>query len=382
MVDAPIFIVSWVRSGSTLLRFIVDTHPQIACPAEVEVGPLAQALVQALVPTVGIKAPGELGRKLVIDEIRRIVTSIMADYARDKRKPRWCDKSPTNALYLPLIESVFPEARFICLYRDGVDVVHSSTEFRRKERIDVLDMFVAKAGNQLEGAIDGWLEATAQMLALEQRRPGQCYRVHYEALVNEAPNQVADMLAWLGVDPDPTLLERVFSAPHDPGEGDSKILFSNAIDPRSVGRGRAKGLGSIDAARKDRFDARLTELSYARADTQVITPSLAISEFDLGTFMRTTLPQRLRERFDDLRSVGAFRLIIEEFTPATWVFDFSGPRPYLAPVDRPTAATITLSAATLAAVLTGDANPATAYLEGRIRIDGDPVVLRVLRFLV
>ncbi len=378
----PIFIVSWVRSGSTLLRFIVDSHPQIACPAEVEVGPLAQALVQTLVATIGVRAPGELGRRLVIDEIRRIVSSIMADYAHEKHKPLWCDKSPTNALYLPLIESVFPEARFICLYRDGVDVVHSSTEFRLKERIDVLDTFVAKAGNQLEGAIDGWVEATGHMLALEQRRPDQCYRLHYEKLVSDAPACVADMLAWLGVHPDPTILERVFKTPHDPGEGDSKILFSSSVNGRSIGRGRAIGVANIDTERKTRFDARLTELAYAAADVKVVRRGFTITQFDLAHFMRATLPERLRERAGELRSIGAFKLVIEHFTPAAWIFDFSGPRPYLAPVDRPTASTITLSAATLTAILTGDENPATAYLDGRIRIDGDATLLRVLRFLV
>ena len=31
---APVFILTGSRSGSTLLRFILDTHPDLACPPE------------------------------------------------------------------------------------------------------------------------------------------------------------------------------------------------------------------------------------------------------------------------------------------------------------------------------------------------------------
>ena len=41
-----------------------------------------------------------------------------------------------------------------------------------------------------------------------------------------------------------------------------------------------------------------------------------------------------------------------------------------------------MSAATFAAILSGAANPATAYLEGHIRIAGDKALVRALRFLV
>ena len=406
MLNAPIFIVSWMRSGSTLLRFVVDTHPQIACPAEVELGTLCHTLVQALVHTVGMKAPGEQGRQLVIAEIRRIASSIMADYARDKRKPLWCEKSPTNALYLPLIEAVFPDARFICLYRDGVDVVHSSVELRRKEPLDVLDKFVAKAGNLLEGAIDSWLVATTQMMALEKRRPRSCYRVFYETLVSDPQPTLANMFAWLDVDADPTIIDRVFTTPHDPGDGDAKALFSTGIDTRSVGRGRAHGIQGITAERRARFDTRLAELGYANADTvgfiAKATQAVATVEQRSGLtahritagafaatqeenallhYMKTTFPERLRERYGELRNAGVLKLVIEGLEPTTWLLDFTGPRPYIAPVDRPTASVVTMSAATLAAIVNGAINPGAAYLAGDIRIEGDRSLISALRFI-
>jgi hypothetical protein len=34
---APTFILATSRSGSTLLRFIIDSHPDFACPPETQV---------------------------------------------------------------------------------------------------------------------------------------------------------------------------------------------------------------------------------------------------------------------------------------------------------------------------------------------------------
>jgi len=42
--NAPIFILSAARSGSTLLRYILDHHPEIACPPESNLSVAAEAM--------------------------------------------------------------------------------------------------------------------------------------------------------------------------------------------------------------------------------------------------------------------------------------------------------------------------------------------------
>jgi hypothetical protein len=39
----PIFVLTVARSGSTLLRFILDSHPDLACPPETNIGPVLQS---------------------------------------------------------------------------------------------------------------------------------------------------------------------------------------------------------------------------------------------------------------------------------------------------------------------------------------------------
>ena len=42
----PVFVLSVARSGSTLLRFILDSHPELACPPETNVGQVCFGLAR------------------------------------------------------------------------------------------------------------------------------------------------------------------------------------------------------------------------------------------------------------------------------------------------------------------------------------------------
>jgi hypothetical protein len=44
--ESPVFVLTASRSGSTLLRFILDSHPDLACPPEASVASSAAALAR------------------------------------------------------------------------------------------------------------------------------------------------------------------------------------------------------------------------------------------------------------------------------------------------------------------------------------------------
>ena len=46
--DDPVFVLCAGRSGSTLLRFLLDAHPDLACPPETRLPWLARQLATAL----------------------------------------------------------------------------------------------------------------------------------------------------------------------------------------------------------------------------------------------------------------------------------------------------------------------------------------------
>ena len=85
---APIFIICCERSGSSLLRYIIDTHPDIASPAELNLGEVCRSLYYLFKGTIGevSRLSDTEKNNLVIAEVRRIVSGIMGDYITAKQK--------------------------------------------------------------------------------------------------------------------------------------------------------------------------------------------------------------------------------------------------------------------------------------------------------
>src|SRR5215469_17608838 len=79
---APVFVLCHGRSGSTLLRFLLDAHPELACPPETNLPGLCVQLA-----TVWSLIEGA-----------------------------------------PLLARVYPQARFVCMYRHPMDVIASGVE--------------------------------------------------------------------------------------------------------------------------------------------------------------------------------------------------------------------------------------------------------------
>jgi hypothetical protein len=140
-------IVGAPRSGTTLLRFMLDSHPELAIPPETGFLSIADrftgsgdALRRAFFDGVRMfppDAPGWNDFGLSADEFWTTLQAIepfsVADgyrafyrsYAARAGKKRWGDKTPMYCLHLSTIEAVLPEARFIHLVRDGRDVALS-----------------------------------------------------------------------------------------------------------------------------------------------------------------------------------------------------------------------------------------------------------------
>lgn len=128
----PIFIISPPRSGSTLL---FETFAQ--APELFTTGRESHALIESMGPL----NPGMRGfdsNRLdaadatpeVIDELRRRFHSQMHD--RDGKPPtrpyRMLEKTPKNALRIPLLARTFPEACFVYLHRDPRQTLSSMIE--------------------------------------------------------------------------------------------------------------------------------------------------------------------------------------------------------------------------------------------------------------
>ena len=108
----PIFVLCNGRSGSTLLRFILDAHPDLACPPETSLPALCAqlAMVWSLIEGAPLSAkrgdePPEIP-DAAITGIRETLDRMVGSYLERRGKKRYCDKSLGTAARAPCRGSI------------------------------------------------------------------------------------------------------------------------------------------------------------------------------------------------------------------------------------------------------------------------------------
>ncbi len=384
MASGPLFILSGPRSGSTLLRYILDTHSEIASPGEINLGPLCEHLVWTIRGTRGEAMRSlspERRQEEVIAATRAIVDRIMTSYLELKQKRIWCDKSVNNLWQLEALDAVFPEARFILLHRDSLDFVHSCLEGGHLGVMQPLARYVVQhPTNFVAAMMSAWVDNTAQLLAVEQREPDRRIRIRYEDLVTAPEESLRRLLDFIGVDWQEDLLASVFSAHHDQGGGDPKILVTSRIDPSRVGCGQRIDPALIPEPTRAAADSLCARLSYPPLAAGRRLPWSAVAggaaevdgEGERGRPLTDYLQERLRLRAQLAETIrGSCRLVLHGPGGGSWKLDFTGAPPLVAPDEGPADCTLVATVADFAEVIAGRLNPVVALRAGRLSVTGN-----------
>jgi hypothetical protein len=215
---APVLVLGVRRSGTTLLRVMLDRSPELAVPDE-----------SYFVPQLARRHRGPVDADAFLDDLRRLPTlvewqvsadavaprllpgmttgeaigAVFATYAAERGKARWGDKTPLYMQYLPLLEQLFPDARFVHLVRDGRDAALSFLSVPT-------GIMTEGWGHPRDAAGFACQWATEVRAARELgRRVGTAryLEVGYEALVAEPEAGLRGICAFLGLAYDEAMVD-------------------------------------------------------------------------------------------------------------------------------------------------------------------------------
>lgn len=145
------FVVGVNRSGTTLLRMMLDAHPELTMPPEthfvpelIDVAEAGGAAPEDLLATITKQREwGDfgIGEEQLLEAFRAIEPLNAGDalrafyslYAERQGKPRFGEKTPIYVKSIRKISRALPEARFVHVIRDGRDVALSIRDRAVKE---------------------------------------------------------------------------------------------------------------------------------------------------------------------------------------------------------------------------------------------------------
>jgi hypothetical protein len=198
----PFFVLGCVRSGTTLLRDLLRMHPQLVCPEETHFFRWpepsgSEAYARTLRNNEVLRRHREIDgisepefAELLFKSMSKpdLCQRYMRLYAQ-KHKPaatRWFDKTPQNVYGAALIAGSMPQAKFVHIVRDPVNVVASL----RIGQVMKIERLIA--------ACNYWNEAMDILSVLKTAFPARVHELRYEDLTARPLEELRRLLDFVG----------------------------------------------------------------------------------------------------------------------------------------------------------------------------------------
>ncbi|MDX3131864.1 sulfotransferase [Streptomyces europaeiscabiei] len=183
----PVFIMSPVRSGSTLLRMLMNAHPRLHSPHELHIRRLevgyGSGLSQKAMSALDLER-GDLEHLLWDRVMHRELVRSGKDFV--------VEKTPSNAFVYERIRDCWPDARFVFLLRHPVSIAQSWHEGDPDKR------------TYDEAATD----ALRYMKAVDRARKALTgHTVRYEDITAEPEKEMRRLCDFLDIAFEPTMLD-------------------------------------------------------------------------------------------------------------------------------------------------------------------------------
>ncbi|WP_299567689.1 sulfotransferase [uncultured Sulfitobacter sp.] len=272
----PIFVIGSGRSGNTLVRRVLMASGAIYIPPETYVlGEIIEIWPRtALLPwrervwlfcayfekhpefsTFGLPnldpfAAQAAAAQVADRTLRRLIDAFYTHLADAQNAPtaRWGDKTPYNTHHLPAIGTLYPDAKYVWLVRDGRDVALSYVE--------------AGIYPDLATAAVRWTRANEACLKFA-RQGLDVRRLAYEDIVNDPEAAFADMFKWAGIRFSCDMLTTQPGSMGDVEQRHHHAQVRRPISAASVGRWRDSLEAADLSGLHDTFWQMMRSLGYA-----------------------------------------------------------------------------------------------------------------------
>ena len=204
--NTPFFIIGCVRSGTTMLRDVIASHPRLFCPNETHFFRLADPFgtmpfVRPLMNQklfINHRERDKITEEQFRDEILLKSTTragLMEKYGEAYLKAqnappnsRWFDKTPQNAFGALLLTQQFPQSKIVHIVRNPLNVMASL----RTSKVMTIKEPV--------GSANYWLESTTILHTLKKLIEDRLFEISYHQFTNHPKESLEEICEFLEED--------------------------------------------------------------------------------------------------------------------------------------------------------------------------------------
>jgi len=285
----PVVILGMPRSGTTLLRRLLNQHPSLHCPGESFLLTGAARFLQEDLVADGLRygvrgGIADLGvsEPQLLADLFGLADRYLSTAASAAGKRRWVMKTAIDSFYARDVEALCAgRVSFVVILRHALDVIASLADLCAANRMYIRELhpYVLRTPYPEQAFAMAWRDVTTALLDLAARRRDDVHVCRYEDLVAAPGRTLNELLGFLG---EPALVdpERVLANDAPRGIGDWKTYATTAVERDRANRWQAPGV-RVDRAVAETVNDTLQRAGYAPLAAADADPDRARRRYEL-----------------------------------------------------------------------------------------------------
>lgn len=230
MIEQRFFVLGCDRSGTSLLRRVLNAHSMIACPAETKFIMQLLNVIEVEPSYLGLTAMG-FSRREVLQRLRDFIDSFLTEYAEREGKVIWVEKTTHSLFYADKLDDIFEsQLRYIGIVRHGLDVAYSLENVTHSP-FTVIEQFAEQDDDRAAKAARFWASQNGRLIDYQQRFGERLKVFRYEELTAQPLEAYQAVFDFIGVPFEENAVRRFNEFEHTGGYEDPQAVASQTIAP-------------------------------------------------------------------------------------------------------------------------------------------------------